>query len=70
MASTLLNEEGFNGDCIERQLAQCEKDGVRAADNYAQYMPERRRMMQAWADLLDRLRVGAQVPPFVTDLAR
>lgn len=31
MASTLLNEEGFNGDWIERQLAHCEKDGVRAA---------------------------------------
>jgi integrase len=56
MASTLLNEEGFNGDWIERQLAHCEKDGVRAAYNYAQYMPERRRMMQSWADLLDVLR--------------
>ncbi len=55
MASTILNEEGFNGDWIERQLAHCEKDGVRAAYNYAQYLPERRKMMQAWADLLDQL---------------
>jgi integrase len=55
MASTLLNEEGFNGDWVERQLAHCEKDGVRAAYNYAQYLPERRKMMQAWADFLDAL---------------
>lgn len=61
MASTILNEEGFNGDWIERQLAHCEKDGVRAAYNYAQYLPERRRMMQAWADLLDSLQAGATV---------
>lgn len=61
MASTLLNEEGFNADWIERQLAHCERDGVRAAYNYAQYMPERRRMMQAWADLLDQLRRGGEV---------
>ncbi len=61
MASTLLNEDGFNGDWIERQLAHCEKDGVRAAYNYAQYLPERRKMMQSWADLLDVLR-SAIVP--------
>ncbi|SEO64293.1 Phage integrase family protein [Luteibacter sp. UNC138MFCol5.1] len=61
MASTILNEEGFNGDWIERQLAHCEKDGVRAAYNYAQHLPERRKMMQAWADLLDRLRRGGEV---------
>lgn len=61
MASTLLNEEGFNGDWIERQLAHCEKDGVRAAYNYAQYLPERRKMMQSWSDMLDRLRRGADI---------
>lgn len=67
MASTILNEGGFNGDWIERQLAHCAKDGVRAAYNYAQYMPERRRMMQAGADILDTVAlahagvVGARV---------
>jgi integrase len=61
MASTLLNEEGFNRDWIERQLAHAERDAVRAAYNYAEYLPERRRMMQAWADLLDSLRTGAKV---------
>jgi integrase len=64
MASTLLNEEGFNGDWVERQLSHCEKDGSRAAYNYAQYLPSRREMMQAWADLLDRLRIGGSVVDF------
>jgi integrase len=41
MASTRLNELHFNGDWIERQLAHTEKDGVRAAYNYAEYLPER-----------------------------
>jgi integrase len=61
MASTLLNEEGFNGDWIERQLAHCEKDGIRGAYNYAQYLPDRRKMMQAWADLIDTMRKGATI---------
>ncbi|MDR1686772.1 MAG: integrase arm-type DNA-binding domain-containing protein [Desulfovibrio sp.] len=58
MASTLLNEQGYNRDWIERQLAHGERDAVRAAYNYAQYLPERRRMMQQWADYLDSLRSG------------
>ena len=61
MASTLLNEQGFNRDAIERQLAHAERDGVRAAYNYAEYMPERKRMMQHWADYLDGLAKGAEV---------
>jgi hypothetical protein len=56
MASTLLNEQGYNRDWIERQLAHGERNSVRAAYNYAEYLPERRRMMQEWADYLDRLR--------------
>jgi integrase len=55
MASTLLNENGFNRDWIERQLAHVEGNGVRAAYNYAEYLPERRKMMQWWADYLDGL---------------
>ena len=58
-ASTLLNEQGWNPDAIERQLAHSERDGVRAAYNYAEYLPERREMMQAWADYLVRLKEGA-----------
>ncbi|MBF0401470.1 MAG: tyrosine-type recombinase/integrase [Magnetococcales bacterium] len=60
MASTLLNEQGWNRDAIERQLAHAERDSVRAAYNYAEHLPERRRMMQAWADHLDELRRGGK----------
>ncbi|MEZ5461090.1 tyrosine-type recombinase/integrase [Dokdonella sp.] len=61
MASTRLNELGWNPDVIERQLAHAERNKVRAAYNRAQYMAERRSMMQAWADYLDSLRVGGNV---------
>ncbi|MGE4442542.1 MAG: tyrosine-type recombinase/integrase [Desulfomicrobium sp.] len=63
MASTLLNEQGWNRDAVERQLAHAERDGVRAAYNFAEYLPERRKMMQAWANYLDQLREGAQIIP-------
>lgn len=56
MASTLLNELGYNRDWIERQLAHSESNSVRAAYNYAEYLPERRKMMQEWSDYLYRLR--------------
>jgi len=61
MASTQLNEQGFNADVIEIQLAHIERNAIRAAYNYAQYLPERRRMMQHWADYLDGLKAGADV---------
>jgi integrase len=63
MASTLLNEQGWNRDAIERQLAHAERDSVRAAYNYAEHLPERRKMMQAWADYLHGLTIGAVVVP-------
>ena len=56
LASTLLNEQGYNKDWIERQLAHGERNSVRASYNYAEYLPERHKMMQAWADFLDSLR--------------
>jgi len=59
MASTLLNEQGWNRDAIERQLAHTERNSIRAAYNYAEHLPERRRMMQAWSDYLVRLKEGA-----------
>lgn len=52
-ASTILNEHGFHADVIERQLAHVERNKVRAAYNHAEYLPERRKMMQWWADYLD-----------------
>ncbi|MFA5982621.1 MAG: integrase arm-type DNA-binding domain-containing protein [Methylococcaceae bacterium] len=66
IASTLLNEQGWSPDAIERQLAHAPRDQVRAAYNRAQYLEERRRMMQAWADYLDELKNGAQVMVFKT----
>ncbi|OBU58222.1 tyrosine-type recombinase/integrase [Stenotrophomonas maltophilia] len=58
MASTLLHEMGWTSDAIERQLAHAERNPIKAAYNRAEHLPERRRMMQAWADYLDKLRIG------------
>ncbi len=55
MASTLLNEQGWNRDAIERQLAHAERNNIRAAYNYAEFLPERRKMMQHWSDYLTSL---------------
>lgn len=52
-ASTVLNENGFHKDAIERQLAHAERNKVRAAYHRSEYLDERRRMMQWWADYLD-----------------
>jgi integrase len=62
MAATRLNEMGWNADAIERQLAHAESNKVREAYTHAaQYLDERTRMMQAWADYLDALRAGGKV---------
>jgi hypothetical protein len=61
MASTLLNEHGWHPDAIERQLAHQEPNEIRAAYNYAKHLPERRRMMQAWADYLHGLKVSQEL---------
>ena len=54
MASTLLNEHGFAPDVIELQLAHAERNKVRAAYNRAKRLADRKLMMQAWGDFLDR----------------
>jgi integrase len=61
LASTSLNEMGFSADVIERQLAHAERNKVRAAYNRAQYLPERKRMMQHWADYIDNAATGSNV---------
>ncbi len=63
MASTLLHELGFPNSVIERQLAHGERNKVSAAYNFAEYLPDRRKMMQQWADYLDKLKAGAKVVP-------
>jgi len=61
VASTILNETGFfKPDVIERQLAHCERNEVRGAYNRAEYLPERKRMMQYWADYLDSIAAGGE----------
>ena len=55
-ASTILNEMGYKADVIERQLAHVERKKSRKAYNHAQYLPERRQLMQDWSNLLDVLR--------------
>lgn len=60
-ASTLLHELGLPHAVIERQLAHGERNKVSAAYNFAEHLPERRKMMQQWADYLDKLKVGAEV---------
>lgn len=66
VASTLLNEMGFDPDVIERQLAHVERNRVRAAYHRAEYLQERRKMMQQWADCLDMKKAGADVIPLHT----
>jgi integrase len=62
-ASTMLNEMGFMGDVIEKQLAHEEANKVRGAYNKAQYLPQRKAMLQAWSDYLGGLKKGAAVIP-------
>jgi len=55
MASTLLNEQGWPGDAIERQLAHVESNKIRGTYNQAEYLDVRRDMMQGWSDYLEGL---------------
>jgi integrase len=61
MASTILHKQGWPHEAIERQLAHAERNAVSAAYNYAEHLPKRREMMQAWADYLEALKSGAKV---------
>ncbi|MGN6146521.1 MAG: tyrosine-type recombinase/integrase [Mesorhizobium sp.] len=54
-ASTILNEHGFNRDWIERQLAHAERDGVRAAYNSAEWLPDRRKMLLWWSNHIEKM---------------
>ena len=57
--STILNEDTtFDKDVIERALGHRERNRVRAAYHRSEYLPERRKMMQDWANYLDKLREG------------
>lgn len=64
LLSTELNERGYNSDWIESQLAHIGGDKIRATYNKAQYLEQRRQMMQEWADSIDALEAGANVVAF------
>ena len=61
LISTALNEQGYEADWVERQLAHGDPDKIRGTYNKAIYLEKRREMMQAWADYLDKVRVGGDV---------
>lgn len=60
-ASTILNENEWRREVVERQLAHAERDTVRAAYNHAEYLKERTEMMQWWADHVDSLTSKSKV---------
>lgn len=64
VASTALNEMGFRYDVVEAQLSHIDGNRVRAAYNHAQYMDERRELMQAWSDYLEAAQRTGKVIPF------
>jgi integrase len=65
MARTMLDEVlGFPPHIIEQQLAHAVKDPLGRAYNRTAHLPERKKMMQAWSDYLDKLKAGAEVIPF------
>jgi integrase len=67
--STRLNELGFASDWIERQLAHAEPNAVRRTYNHAEYLVDRAKMMQQWADMLDSWKAGAIVTPIKSKAA-
>ena len=70
MASTILHERGYRSEWIERQLAHGDRNSIRARYNFAEHLPDRRRMLQEWADYLDGLAKGAVVVPIRSTLSR
>ena len=64
LASTVLHEQGYTHDHIELQLAHAPRNAVSAAYNHALYVEPRAKMMQGWADYLERTQRGATVLNF------
>ena len=64
LASTVLHEQGYNHEHIELQLAHAPRNAVSAAYNHALYLEPRAKMMQDWADFLERTQRGGKVLPF------
>ena len=69
LASTILHEQGYEHDHIERQLAHAPRNAVSAAYNHAKYLDPRGKMMQHWADFLEMTQRGGKVIPFRAGVA-
>jgi integrase len=69
VASTILHEQGYNHDHIELQLAHAPRNEVSAAYNHALYLEPRAKMMQDWADFLEKTLRGGKVLPFRNQVA-
>jgi integrase len=69
LASTILHEQGYNHEHIELQLAHAPRNEVSAAYNHALYLEPRTRMMQDWADFLERNQRGGDLLPFCGTVA-
>ena len=61
--STIANESGFDGDVIEKALAHEQRNKVRAAYNRSEYIEQRQKLMQWWANLLQQMEHGAEIIP-------
>jgi integrase len=61
--STIANESGFDGDVIEKALAHEERNRVRAAYHRSEYIEQRKKLMQWWADMLQQLESGSNIIP-------
>ena len=64
LASTILHEQGYAHDHIELQLAHAPRNAVSAAYNHALYLEPRAKMMQDWAEFLERTQRGGKVHPY------
>jgi integrase len=66
VASTILHEQGYNHEHIELQLAHAPRNAVSAAYNHALYLEPRAKMMQDWADFLEKTQRGGKVLSFTS----
>ena len=62
--STYCNNLGIRSEVIELSLAHQERNSIRRAYNHAKLLPERKTLMQQWADTLDEMKAGCKVIPF------
>ena len=65
IASTILNERGFNSDIIEAALAHVDKNEVRRAYNRTDYLERRRAMMEWWSERIENAALTGEMTPVI-----